>query len=205
MRCFRTKLFFALLVPFAFWACEGPGDVTTEEQSRQDSLKAANAKIGGDVKGIAGLFDVPEMLGLCVRDSAKGEDIPKTLVKCFSKLEQERINTDAQLEGIQGIIYYNNNPDNFRFDCLLLIKKIPAKKPEHAQIVALNAGTMLIYNYYGPYEYTYRAYDEIKAYCAEHKLAQSGPMREFYPSSQSLEKDPNKLFTRIMLPVAVSK
>jgi effector-binding domain-containing protein len=83
---------------------------------------------------------------------------------------------------------------------LLLIKSMPAKTPTHSKVVVLEANKMLIYNHYGAYEASFKAYEAIREYCKANKLKQNGPMREFYPANFS-EPDTAKWLTRIMMPV----
>jgi effector-binding domain-containing protein len=64
---------------------------------------------------------------------------------------------------------------------------------------------MLIFNFYGPYQHLFSAYDKIRKYLTQTKLVQTGPMREFYLTDPSIEKDEAKWQTRIMVPVVQAK
>ncbi|MFM7858469.1 MAG: GyrI-like domain-containing protein, partial [Flammeovirgaceae bacterium] len=75
------------------------------------------------------------------------------------------------------------------------------KNPKRSKMVALSAGNMAIYNYYGTYNYLYRGYANLRAYIKQQKFEVDGPMREFYVTDAMLEKDPTKWLTRIMIPV----
>lgn len=154
-------------------------------------------------KGIAGVYDVPELLTLCKLDSAPVKDVGNKIKEAFAALESDLKETGAETAGPQGIVYYNNSPENFKFECILLIKKMPARVPVKSRIVMLEADKMLLYNYYGAYESTFEAYGDIRKYCDEHHLQQSGPMREFYSADEANEKDVSKWLTRIMLPVTL--
>ncbi len=197
------KITLALSVTLLLAACNG--DAGKENKAAAaDSLKVVTppAMSFSDVKGFAGVFDVPEMLALCKLDSAPVADVPAKIKSSFEILAADFKEIEAVADGPQGAIYYNNNPANFKFECLLLMKGMPAKTPKHSKIVVLEADRMLIYNHYGSYESSFKAYEAIQIYCKEHLLKPSGPMREFYPTSVS-EPDTAKWLTRIMVPVMV--
>ncbi len=155
-----------------------------------------------DDEGIVGIFEVPEMLSLCIMDSTGMKDVASRVKHNFALLNNDLTATGVGIEKYQGIIYYNNDPKNFKFECFTLIDKMPVKKPAHSQVVVLESARMLVYNYYGPYQNTFNAYEEIKKYCEKEKLVQTGQLREMYPISQVSETDPEKWLTRIMMPVA---
>ena len=60
---------------------------------------------------------------------------------------------------------------------------------------------MLVYNYYGPYDKLYTAYNMIRDFCVIAKLAQNGPMREFYVTDPATDSNSEKWLTRIIVPV----
>ncbi len=152
-------------------------------------------------KGILGVFDVPEMLTILRGDSAPLRNVPKVLANSFALVQKDIDDLKLVVDGAAGAIYYNNDTSNFVFECIIPIKEVPKKQPKHSKIVVLEQDKMLIYNYYGPYYNLYTAYDEIKAYLAKVKMDQSGPMREYYITDPTLEKDESKWLTRIMVPV----
>jgi len=57
-----------------------------------------------------------------------------------------------------GVINYNDNPSNLKFECLMLLEKMPGKQPKHSKVVVLEKTKMVICNYYGPYEKLGEAY-----------------------------------------------
>lgn len=194
----------------ALTACNNTNDAALIEQQSQDSLQKETAKsklIIKDVKqftdspGVAGIFNVPEMLTIARLDSAPMKDISFKMAKSYSVLEEQLKRLDVKIDGSYGCIYYNNNPDNFLFECVVPINKMPAKQPKDCKVVVLEADKMLIYNFYGPYQNLFSSYDLIRKYLLKNKLEQVGPMREFYITDPTAEKDPLKWLTRIMVPV----
>lgn len=178
------------------------------EQKKKETVRAGQdsaatlQKIQANVnEGVIGIFNVPEMLTLSKMDSADVKEMSFKLAKDYSVLEEEVHAIGAELNGSPGVINYNNNPKNFKFECLLLIKKIPGKQPTKCKVVVLEATKMLVYNYYGSYEGLLNAYNKIREYCEENKLTQNGPMREFYVSDPTVETNPAKWLTRIMVPI----
>jgi effector-binding domain-containing protein len=208
-RAFHIKSLTALLFLATFLACNN-NDRAKSEAEKRDSIASLSDKeilpawedsLAREEQGVVGVFEVPEMLSLCKMDSAKMKDVSARIRQNFSLIAVDMSETDTRVDKYQGIIYYNNDPENFKFECFTLINKIPVKKPKHSQVVVLESSKMLVYNYYGPYENTFKAYEEIKKYCQEKKLVQIGQMRELYPLSQVDETDQEKWLTRIMVPV----
>lgn len=164
--------------------------------------RSANAP---DARGIIGVFDVPEMLALVVMDSARMQEVAQKRAQAFADIEQDVAITGAITEGSPGSIYYNNDPQNFKFECLMLIRSIPEKNPRRSKVVVLEASPMLVYNHKGPYSNLTLSYEIIRRYCDSLNLIQSGPMREFYLVSPVQSPDSSRWLTRIMLPVAKAK
>ena len=192
------------------FSCKDSGEAAILEQQRKDSVQKVNQKVFSpkklsDSAGIIGIFDIPEMLTISKIDSAPLKDVSFKIAKNYGILESEMNAVGAELDGMPGMITYNNNSDNFVFECVLPIKKMPAKQPKNCNIVVLESSPMLIFNFYGPYNYLFSAYDKLKKHMKENKLAQCGPMREFYLSDPTIEKDSSKWQTRIMVPVAKTK
>lgn len=154
-----------------------------------------------DAKGVIGLFIVPEMLMVTKLDSAPVSKVPAGMAKGFETIVEDMKLMKVNRYGSAGAIYYNNDTNNFVFECLVPIEKMPKIQPKKSQVVILEEDKMLVYNYYGPYEYLNNAYEEIREYCRKNKLEQSGPMREFYITDETMVKDPSQWLTRIMLPV----
>ncbi|MBA2611017.1 MAG: GyrI-like domain-containing protein [Bacteroidetes bacterium] len=188
------------------FSCNNSKDAKSNEIQVNDSLQRAltektNLDKIANTPGIAGVFDVPEMLTICKMDSAPMKNVSFKVAKNYSVLETEMNEVGAELDGMPGMLTYNNDTANFIFECVLPIKTFPKKQPKTCKIVVLEACPMLIHNFYGPYNHLFNAYDAIRKYIAANKLQQSGPMREFYLSDPTVEKDPAKWQTRIMVPV----
>lgn len=160
-----------------------------------------NALEFGSTEGVVGSFYIPEMLTLCYADSAEIEKLGARLSDDFSKLSAEIDAIGAEANGPLGQIKYNNDPKNVKFECLALIKKIPAKQPAFGKIVVLEATAVLVYNYFGPYEQLHTAYTKIRTYLKDHSLESNGPMREFYITTPAKDIDPKDYLTRILVPV----
>jgi len=200
------KLMLGFCAPLLFFNCKDSSkSASVKQETEQQNQINANAPAYETVvqgkKGILGVYNVPEMLSLCKVDSTKMENLSTKITQNFSILEKDLLLTNSEVDKSQGIIYYVSKPGNLKFECFLLIKKIPTKNPYNSQIVVLEAATMVIYDYYGRDKDTYKAYEEIKVYCKNNQLEQSGPMRELYPISANEEKNQSAWFTRIMLPV----
>jgi effector-binding domain-containing protein len=196
---------------FSVISCSDPEQVAAAEKKTEEAKKdSAKSEVPvpkkfeefkSDKSGPAGVFEVPEMLTLCVKDSADAAHMAEAFARSYTILQNELKSLNLTPNGAPGSIYYNNDPNNFIFECVYPIGKMPAKNPKKCQVVVLEAANMYIYNYYGPYADLYKAYDVIKKEIKAMGLEQSGPMREFYVTADSDEKDSSKWLTRIMVPV----
>jgi effector-binding domain-containing protein len=182
----------------------GSGDVNSSDSTRTSVLQALpfdNAAKSDTSQGVIGIFYVPEMQCLSILDSAKMRDISAKVTANYTILQEELIATGSEMDGAPGQILYNNDPDNFKFECIIPVKKISVKQPARCRIVVLKDDDMLVYNYYGHYRTLYIAYDSIRNHLAASDLVSTGPMREFYITDASQVKDPDRWMTRIMIPV----
>jgi effector-binding domain-containing protein len=202
------KRFIYSLVCAALISC-GPDQRNTADELKNDSsftieadpLAVKTQKQLTDAKGIIGVFYVPEMLTVTKLDSAPMSKVGAGMTKNYVLIGEDIELMKAKRFGSMGAIYYNNDTSNFIFECVIPIENMPTIKPKHGQVVVLEEGKMLIYNYYGPYQQLFGAYDEIRAYCAKYKLEQIGPLREFYITDASTVPNPADWLTRIMLPI----
>lgn len=159
------------------------------------------SEFNSEKPGGIGVYDVPEMLTLCVHDSADAEHMAAAFARAYTILEKEMKDLKLEANGAPGSLYFNNDPKNFVFECVYPINKIPSRNPKNSRVVVLEATNMYIYNYYGPLSDLYKAYDEIRGNLKTLKLEQSGPMREFYMTGTLAQPDTSKWLTRIMVPV----
>lgn len=198
-------LFFLLVTGLAFASCSEPEEKQPEDPSGFRGIKIPkyNINASDNTPGLLGVFDVPEMLSLCHLDSGMMKEVPAKVMEGFAIMEKEMGEIGTAIGGPQGIIYYRTDPNNFKFETVMLINKMPAKTPKNCQIVVLEASYMLIYNYVGVYEQTFTAYDVIRKYLSDNNLEQSGLTREFYP--ETTEEDSSKSLTRIFVPVIKKK
>lgn len=200
------KILFALAITGVLTSCKN--DANEKNVLSNDTTTVANtittppAQVVEETPGIIGVFDIPEILTLAILDSAKQEDIGFKIGKAYSAIEADINNLGLSTEGLPpGAIYYNNNPENFVFECVVPINKTPKEQPKNSTIVILEATRAVVYNYYGPYDKMFNAYAELKTYLEKNKLEQSGAAREFYISDATVEKDPNKWLSKIYIPV----
>lgn len=211
MLCKRSIGFLCILLSLLVSSCgsepkveeaAAPALVPFKETVVTDSTSFANNfEIYDKRVGIIGVIDVPEMLVLSTLDSAAKKDLPDRMVNAYALLEKEMNEVGAEMNGPIGMISYNNSPSNFVFESVLCIKKVPRIQPKKSKIVVLEASKMVIYNFYGPYQNLFAAYDKIEKYCKKNDLIQSGPMREFYITDPAKETNQEKWLTRIFLPV----
>ena len=152
--------------------------------------------------GIVGIYSVSPMLALCRADSAPADRLADKVAAAYGVLGRElgRVGANAL---VTGQISYNNDPANFKFECLFLLDRVPARTPDSAQVVMLEPGHMLVYNFYGHFAKLHTGYEKIRKYCEASQLKVAGPMREFYVTDPATEKDSGKWLTRIVVPVLV--
>lgn len=209
------KYFLALTTALTLFSCNDPEAAMEKEEIKKDSVVKEEAKKQKNVlkkytqltdePGVIGIFEVPEMLSLCRKDSATASDMAKAFAKNYGLLEKDMAYLNLKSGGAAGSIYYNNDTTNFIFECVYPLTSFPEKKPKHSTVVVLEASPMLIYNHYGEYIDLHFAYDNIKNYVAENELEQAGPLREFYITNPEVVTDHSKWLTRIMVPVMNKK
>ena len=148
-----------------------------------------------------GVYKVPEMLVMSVLDSVEADKVSLKVAESYSVLGNELAEIAAETTGYPGQIMYNNDPNNFRFECFIPIKKLPVLQPKRSHILTLESANMLLYNYYGPYNELYLGYDKIRTYMRENKWEQNGVTREYYITDPTVEQNQSKWLTRVMVPV----
>lgn len=206
MRINFAILFLIICVACTNQSANSEDQTSAEKDSlsgiKQDSaLPASKFAAYSDSAGVIGVFEVPEMLVFTILDSCSFKEAPFVMSRDYAILQTEIKECGAEIGGAPGCISYNNDTSNYVFECVIPIKSVAKKNPKRSKMVALSAGNMAIYNYYGTYNYLYRGYANLRAYIKQQKFEVDGPMREFYVTDAMLEKDPNKWLTRIMIPV----
>jgi effector-binding domain-containing protein len=200
-------IFFSVVI----WSCDSADQnvldpkqpLSPEERLAAEELLRFNKEVNTpEAIGLRGVYNVPEMLSVVVLDSAPVNQLAERRAGAFAKIESDIKEMGAEIDGSPGSIYYSNNPDNFVFECLMLIRNMPKTNPKHSKIVVLEATPMLIFNHKGAFRNLGAAYARIKAYNDSSQLEQVGPMREFYIVSPLQTTDSNAWLTRIMVPVA---
>lgn len=175
---------------------------TEENKTTNDSATIeTNMKNETEKEGIVGVMDVGELLTLAVKDSAKGEDVGFKIARAYGIIEADLNKLNVEVNGSEGILLYSNTPENFVFECVIPINKMPEVKPKKANIVILEATKAIVYNHYGAYNNMHKAYDKLKEYINENKLTQTGPTREFYITDSQTERDSSKWLSKIYIPV----
>lgn len=152
--------------------------------------------------GVVGVFRVPTLLIITLVDSAAMPDVANKVAQCYTTIGEDLQKTGATVNGAFGQIIYNNDSANFKFACFAPIRSVPAADPAHCKFATMNPADMLVYNFYGPYQLLYTAYDDMRDYIKSHNLTQTGELREFYITDPTLETDSKKWLTRVMVPVA---
>jgi effector-binding domain-containing protein len=201
---FRFILFAS--VTAVFFSCGNSDESQLSDKPTNDSIQDTKnnpidlSKVSNE-PGFVGVVNIGEMLTICKMDSAPMKDVSFKVAKAFSVLEEEMNAIGATLNGSPGMITYTNDTSNFVFECVLPIKELPNKQPKVCKIIVLETSEMLIFNYYGPYQNLFSAYTKIREYSTANRLKQIGPMREFYLTDPTVEADPAKWQTRILVPV----
>lgn len=202
------KVLYLLLAIGLLTSCSSPTMKENEQDAKQDSLSKEAAKRVytyqlnyGSAPGIIGVREVPEMLALCLLDSAKLKDMSAKVEEVYGFLQKDLADLDSNYTSIAGQIVYNNDSLNFKFECFQLINRAPEQQPKYSNVVILEAEQMLVYNYFGLYQNLPKAYLEVISYVKQNKLKQVGPFREYYVTDPTKEPDAKKWLTVIMLPV----
>lgn len=193
-----------ILCLLVFVACKSENNSSTETTNsvvKKDTiLEYKNDLNFGRLPGIVGVFDVPPMLALYKADSCELKNLGERLPFIYGQLQKEAEKNGIEVNGPLGQIKFNNNPDNFKFACFLLMKQTPINLPLYGNEVILKGGQMLVYNHFGPAENLHVSYQVIKNYIIEKKLNVVNAMREFYVVPPS-EANKSNCITVILIPV----
>lgn len=213
MNLVKHNLLFLIFFTLIFVSCSQEEEVPVKEELPEQVQAIPEKPITdttsfnndftsfGTGSGVVGVFDVPEMLVLSIMDSSDLKHVSDKVVKNYAFLEEDMKACGAEMNGPVGQITYNNNPNNFVFENVMCIRRIPNKQPKNSKIVVLEASRMLVFNFYGSYQNLFAAYDKVKRYCDKNDLIQSGPMREFYITDPAKEKNSGKWLTQLLVPV----
>lgn len=192
------RLLFSFLA-LVFFSCGGEkNSIAEKEDASKDGMNHTPAPAD---KGIQGIVSVPEMLCLSIKDTATGENISRKMDMDYQALQEDILALNISGSGNPGLLLYTDHPKNIIFRCLIPVPQMPAAKPSRSDLFVLEGTRAVVYNYYGPYQNMPSAYEDIKKYITEHKLQQTGPVREFYITDPYLEKDTSRWLSKIYIPV----
>ena len=180
---------------------EGAGQTIAEKEITEETEFANDLGKIPSTAGVVGLFKVPEMLSLSVMDSATAGTAAEKVQLSYTILEKAVVGSDVTRNGPYGQISYTNDTSNFKYECFVLIKKMPEKQPADAMVVVQEAEQMLAFNFYGPYAELYKAYAQLREYMNKLAIKQGGPMREYYITDPREQPDPRKWRTLLLMPV----
>lgn len=194
------RLFLPVItVTILFISCSSGSEEILKGKADSTSVKA---KIDSAyIEGIRGIIELPEILTLAIKDSGATAEIPVKMGNAYASIEEDMKALGLEMRGSPGTLFYTNDPQNFVFECVIPINKMPDQKPKNSQIVILESTRAVLYNYYGPYGNMYKAYEKLKPYINDNKLLQIGPSREFYITNVEFESDTSKWLSRIFIPV----
>ncbi|MEI6022032.1 MAG: GyrI-like domain-containing protein [Bacteroidota bacterium] len=157
--------------------------------------------IYGEQAGLVGIYKVPEMLSLCILDSAHLSKMPQKVEAAYHALQADLSALAVPHPTVSGQIVYTSDSSNFKFECFQLINTLPKSQPKYSKPVVLEAEQMLVFNHYGLYQYLPNTYMAMLNYLQSHNLKQVGAFREYYVNDPTKEKDSKKWLTVVMLPV----
>lgn len=201
------KLFLIATISLVFTSCRTSSEKEETKATETNQVPLQQNQAVADLKsietpGVLGIIEVPEILTLAIKDSASQADAGFKMGKAYGAIEADMIALNiSNNEMPPGALFYNNDPKNLVFECVVPINEMPKKQPKNSTIVVLEATRAVVYNYYGPYDKMFDAYAELKTYLEKNKLEQSGVAREFYLSDATVEKDPSKWLSKIYIPV----
>lgn len=208
----KTKsLFVIVFALFVLAACSPANDLPEQGSTKKTVDSVVDIVIqdeyeyqfnyGNQKQGMAGIFDVPEMLSLCILDSAHLSKMSQKVELAYQLLQEDLLFVKAAIPSISGQIVYTSDSSNFKFECFQLLEKMPTVQPKKAKVVVLEAEKMLVFNHYGLYQNLPVAYLRMLDYLKKNKLQQAGAFREYYVTDPLQVKDTRKWLTVIMLPV----
>lgn len=148
----------------------------------------------------------PKRMVIFAKDSAKTyERIGMKLGKVYgTKLAETIKKNNLKMTGAP-IAWYKTTKAPFFFEAGIQVNKRPGKLSKGVQVRELEAGTVVVAHFYGPYNMMPQGYDAIKEWMKFNKKSAAGAPYEIYVSDP-IDKngkplDPYKVQTDIVFPV----
>ena len=148
----------------------------------------------------------PKRIVIFAKDSAKTyERIGMKLGKVYgTKLAETIKKNNLKMTGAP-LAWYKTTKAPFFFEAGIQVNKKPAKLAKGVQVRELEAGTVVVAHFFGPYNMMSQGYDAIKDWMKFNKKTAAGAPYEIYVSDP-IDKngkplDPYKVQTDIVFPV----
>jgi effector-binding domain-containing protein len=205
-----TSLFLVAAILLA--ACNGCDKKIAE--NKKDTLKPVRAVVAknkqpGDVEkpAIINILDTvaTKSIVIYIKDSAKTfERISIKLAQIYSvKLADVLKKNKLQMTGAP-MAWYKSLKAPFFFEAGVPVNKKPAKIPNNVFVREINAGSIVVAHFYGPYNLLPQGYTAIREWMKDEKKVVNGTPYEIYVGDpfdkQGKPIDPYKVRTDIVFP-----
>jgi effector-binding domain-containing protein len=159
-------------------------------------LPAASGRIASiEVK------ELPEQHYMFIHDTASLATIGDKMGAGYGKIGELAGAQKINVNGAPFAIYYSGSTTNFDMDICLPTDN-PGKAGGDVKAGKFSAGKAVVVDFYGAYELTGNAHEAASKFLSEHpELTMTGPPREEYVTDPGLEKNPDKILTRVIYPV----
>ena len=135
-----------------------------------------------------------------IRNKVVFADIPKTMQEIFSTIPAYIAKNGGTITGPPMAITINYTNDSWDFEGAFPVNK-EIKGTEKIQIKKSYSGKVIYLVYFGPYDQTATAYNELHKYLKTKNLEENGGPWEVYLTDPSSEPDPSKWKTEIYFPI----
>ncbi len=137
---------------------------------------------------------------LSVRDTATASTIYNKRMQAYYLLEKEMSRQKLKQSGDPFSIFLSRADTIFELEMAVSVDR-PGRQIKIIQTGMIPAGRHMVAHYFGSYENTYKAHQELLKYIQEKGLTIKGPLREHYVTHPAQEPDTARWQTDIYCPI----
>lgn len=143
----------------------------------------------------------PAMLVLTILDTAKVEaEIGPKLQKAYGEMGQLLKSSQLTMERAPMAWYYTTS-EPYVLEAAVVVDKRPLTTPGRIRFRQVGSGKALVAHYFGPYEESKMAYQQIQDWILSHKATAKGAPYEVYVDDPTSKKSMYEVQTDIVQPL----
>ncbi|MFM9948226.1 MAG: SRPBCC family protein [Saprospiraceae bacterium] len=145
--------------------------------------------------------DMPARWFIALRETVAMDQIAAKYAEYLPKIYEAVTKKGITPDGMPCGLFYSWDEESKKTDMAFAIPVKPKLEVPGYKTIDLPAGTVLVVDYYGPYEGTAAAHMALDAYIKANGLKAGAPAVEQYVTDPATEPDPKKWLTKVMYPL----